>query len=162
PVGNDRWEAGFTVEEIGNYYYSLQACVDHFQTWRKDLRKRVEAEQDVKVELLIGVEYLEAAARRAAPEVSERLGMWGKTVSYEQDTANAVALALSDDLANLMAASADRSQATDYPKELAVTVDRKQALFSSWYELFPRSYGQEPGRHGAFKDCERLVPEIER
>jgi starch synthase (maltosyl-transferring) len=160
PLGNDRWEAAFTVEEIGFYHYTLQAWVDHFQTWRKDLRKRVEAGQDVKIELLIGAQYLEAAAQRASPALSQRLRMWAGALSNEQEIEKAISLALTDELAKVMAVSADRSRATDYPKELSVSVDQKRALFSAWYELFPRSYGQEPGRHGAFKDCERLLPEI--
>ncbi len=39
-------------------------------------------------------------------------------------------------------------------------VDRRKALFSTWYELFPRSCSPEPGKHGTFKDCERFLPEI--
>ncbi|RMF92880.1 MAG: alpha-1,4-glucan--maltose-1-phosphate maltosyltransferase, partial [Nitrospinota bacterium] len=34
--------------------------------------------------------------------------------------------------------------------------------FSTWYELFPRSCSPEAGRHGTFRDCERLLPEIAR
>ncbi len=41
-------------------------------------------------------------------------------------------------------------------------VDRKKALFSAWYEVFPRSCGSKAGGHGTFKDCERLLPEIAR
>jgi starch synthase (maltosyl-transferring) len=45
-------------------------------------------------------------------------------------------------------------------------VDRKRALFSAWYELFPRSEGAEnqpdgtPARHGTFKDAARRLPQI--
>jgi len=45
-------------------------------------------------------------------------------------------------------------------------VDRRQALFCSWYELFPRSEGAEiapdgtPQRHGTFKDASRRLPQI--
>jgi hypothetical protein len=44
--------------------------------------------------------------------------------------------------------------------ELQVVVDRERALFSTWYEIFPRSCSPEPGKHGTFKDCEALLPEI--
>lgn len=49
-----------------------------------------------------------------------------------------------------------------YGKELRVSVERQRALFSSWYELFPRSWGRTPGKHGTFKDCERILPDIAR
>jgi starch synthase (maltosyl-transferring) len=45
---------------------------------------------------------------------------------------------------------------------LVVEVERKKALFSSWYEFFPRSTAQEPGVHGTFKDSERILPRIAR
>jgi starch synthase (maltosyl-transferring) len=44
--------------------------------------------------------------------------------------------------------------------ELQVYVDRKKALFSTWYEFFPRSTSSEPGKHGTFKDCEKLLPRV--
>ena len=44
--------------------------------------------------------------------------------------------------------------------ELQVYVDRKKALFSTWYEFFPRSASSEPGKHGTFKDCEVLLPRV--
>ena len=64
-LGNDRWRASFRVTELGRYLYTVQAWVDHFKTWARDLGKRVEAGQDVSVELLIGAEMVEAASRRA-------------------------------------------------------------------------------------------------
>jgi starch synthase (maltosyl-transferring) len=39
-------------------------------------------------------------------------------------------------------------------------VERKKALFSTWYEFFPRSASREEGRHGTFKDCEALLPRV--
>jgi starch synthase (maltosyl-transferring) len=43
---------------------------------------------------------------------------------------------------------------------LKAFVDRSKARFSTWYEFFPRSASQEPGKHGTFKDCHRLLPRI--
>ncbi len=66
PLGNDRWQGRFHVSQLGRYCYTIQAWVDHFATWYQALRKRVEAEQEVQVELLIGAELIEAASQRAA------------------------------------------------------------------------------------------------
>ena len=65
PLGNDRWQGRFNVPQLGRYSYSIQAWVDHFATWYEALRKRVEADQEVQVELLIGAELIEAASQRA-------------------------------------------------------------------------------------------------
>ena len=43
---------------------------------------------------------------------------------------------------------------------MELVADRRQAGFSSWYELFPRSAGVTPGVHGTFADVERRLPYI--
>lgn len=45
-------------------------------------------------------------------------------------------------------------------QEYPVYVDRKKALFSTWYEFFPRSASSEAGKHGTFKDCENILPRV--
>ncbi len=50
---NDRWRGEFTVTELGRYQYTLQAWIDRFRTWQRDLQKKAEAGQDVAVELLV-------------------------------------------------------------------------------------------------------------
>jgi starch synthase (maltosyl-transferring) len=47
-----------------------------------------------------------------------------------------------------------------YDNNLRVYVDREKARFSTWYEFFPRSASSEKGKHGTFKDCERLIPRV--
>jgi starch synthase (maltosyl-transferring) len=46
----------------------------------------------------------------------------------------------------------------EYPYE--ILVERQKALFSSWYEFFPRSASLQPGKHGTFKDCQKLLPRV--
>ncbi|MBI3323439.1 MAG: DUF3416 domain-containing protein [Candidatus Omnitrophica bacterium] len=50
-----------------------------------------------------------------------------------------------------------RPAAARYEKELRVVVDREKARFSAWYELFPRSWGATPGRHGSFRELEQRL-----
>src|SRR5581483_5115799 len=51
PLVNDRWRGAFRVTELGGYCYTLEGWVDHFKTWARDLVKRVDAAQDVSVDL---------------------------------------------------------------------------------------------------------------
>ncbi len=159
---NDEWEATFTVDKIGRYYYTVQGWVDHFQTWQKDLKKKVEAGQDVKVDLLIGADLIDQAATRAKGTDAKKMNQWAATLRDEDSIGVSTSVALSEDLKLLMKTYPDKSLATSYEKELAVTVDRKRALFSSWYEFFPRSCGSASGHHSTFKDCEKRLPEIAR
>src|ERR1017187_3772366 len=62
---NDRWTAAFRVGEVGRYGFKVQGWVDHFETWRRDLLKRIAADTDAPVDYLIGAELVAAAATRA-------------------------------------------------------------------------------------------------
>jgi len=35
PIGNDRFRAEFTVQQLGSYQYSVSAWVDHLESWRR-------------------------------------------------------------------------------------------------------------------------------
>src|SRR5204862_3012808 len=65
PIGNDRWRGAFTVEGLGRYRYTVRAWIDRFGGWRRDTTVKIEAGQDVTVELLAGAEMVERAAGRA-------------------------------------------------------------------------------------------------
>ena len=161
PVVNDRWRAEFSVSRLGRYLYTLEGWVDRFKSWRRDLEKRVQAGQDVSVELLEGAELVEHAASRAAGAEAQQLSNQAGALrdgSLHQDVR--VRDAVTGDLADLMSAYPDRSRATRYARELAVIVDRDKARFSSWYEMFPRSAARETGLHGNFKDVAALLPYV--
>ena len=152
-LGNDRWRGEFVVTDVGRYAYTLAGVVDHFDTWRSDLEKRIAAGQDISVDLKNGAMLVEQAASRArAAKEAQRLQAWAKELRAGGE--KAAALALEEELAALMDELPDERLMSRYERELIVTVDRKRAQFSSWYELFPRSTAQKPGQHGTFKDVE--------
>lgn len=66
PLVNDRWRAAFSVSALGEYRYTLEAWMAPFATWASALAKRVEAGQDLAVDLQIGAGLVEAAVARAA------------------------------------------------------------------------------------------------
>ena len=41
-----------------------------------------------------------------------------------------------------------------------MTVDRERARFSTWYELFPRSWSEDPERHGTFADVTKQLEDL--
>ncbi len=150
-LDNDHWRGRFAVTRLGFYIYTLSAWIDPFQTWFRDLKKRVSAGQDVTVDLRIGENLLMVAAARAKGEDARVLSAAAASLTVD--------LALSQTLAELAGRYPVREFAAGY-KELRVAVDRERARFSTWYELFPRSTSEEPARHGTFKDCERWIPHI--
>jgi len=152
---NDRWRGSFVVNQMGCYRYTFIAWVDQFKTWQQDTAKKVEAKQDVPVDLLVGAQLIEEASQHATKRDIQTMQGWGKSLrSNQKSQSTKTRLVLGDKVASLMAKYSDRQFATTYSGELAVVVDRERARFSTWYEVFPRSCASEPGRHGTFKDCE--------
>ncbi len=162
-VANDEWTGKFQVTEIVEYRYTVRAWVDHFETWRRDLGKKCSAGQDVRVDLLIGADLLEGASRRATGSDAEQLARWARELgdTAEPDVERAAALALSESVYELARRYPDRRQAALYTPHLGVSVNRVRALYSTWYELFPRSCGTGKA-HGSFADVEPLLPDIAR
>ena len=157
-LDNDRWRATFEVTEIGTYLYTLQAWVDRFESWRQGLAKKLQARQDVAIDLLIGAGLVEEIANRAPPTDKKQLGNFISILRSKQPDAGETALL--PELAALMAKYSDRRWAVTYEKELRVNVDREKARFSTWYEMFPRSCASEPGVHGTLRDCEQRLPYV--
>ncbi|MCG8348044.1 MAG: alpha-1,4-glucan--maltose-1-phosphate maltosyltransferase [Chloroflexales bacterium] len=155
---NDRWRAELTVQEMGRYYYSIKAWVDRFKSWSRDLVKRVEAGQDVRVDRLIGADLIDEAREHASGD--DAAALQGFAAALRRGGDDGAQQGLSSALAALMARYLDQRYAVMYDHELPVTVDRERARFSTWYELFPRSTSPVPNRHGTFKDVEARLPYI--
>ena len=160
PLVNDRWRGEFIVTELGCYHYTLQAWIDPFQSWQRHLQKRIDAGQDVSVELRIGADLLRRASSKAAGDDKKRLESAAATLTRKGNSARKARLALDEGLASLVGRHSDRSFATTYQRELTVVVDRERTRFSTWYEMFPHSCASEAGRHGTFRDCEERLPYI--
>ena len=160
PLGNDRWRGSFEVDGPGRYLYTIEAWVDHYRTWRHDLRRRIDAGQDVTVDLQIGAALVESAAARAEGPDRRHIEVLLGILRNSADPEGAINAALDDGQAELVLRYADRRFATRYAPALRVTVDRERARFSTWYEMFPRSASPTPGAHGTLADCQRLLPEI--
>jgi starch synthase (maltosyl-transferring) len=163
PQVNDRWRASFQSEELGLHEFSIEAWVDRFGTWQRDLRKKVEAGLDVAVELRIGAGLARAAARRAGGEEARRLAALAEELSARGErSATDPSIGLSSELAELCARHPDRSHSTRLDAPLRILVDPPRAAFSSWYEMFPRSCSSDPERKGTLSDCEERLPYVSR
>jgi starch synthase (maltosyl-transferring) len=159
PLVNDRWRAEFVADRLGAYRYTVLGWVDHVLTWRHDLSRRVDA-ADIAVAAQIGTTLIGEAANRASGEDSTTLREWAQRLADAQEPEEIKAIGGDDAMALLATRYADRGLATQYDRELPLTVDRERARYSTWYELFPRSASTEPGRHGTLEDCEARLPYV--
>ncbi len=154
PQGNDRWKGSFIAGLPGLYEYTIEARVDHFQTWKKGMEKKIDAGQDVSLDLLIGALLVDKGAERAIKADAAKLRIFA---SKMRSRVGQNAAALDALLSLLMDRNPDKTHTALYDKILGLTVEQKKAGCSAWYEFFPRSWASEPGKHGTFTDCHRLL-----
>ena len=160
PLVNDRWEAAFRVAELGRYGFKVQGWVDHFETWHRDLLKRIKAESDAAVDYLIGADIVADAAKRASGADASWLRERAKVLRSGKDPKALHIHATDPMLHELVLRYPDKQFATESDREFSIVVDPVRARFSAWYELFPRSTAEKPGAHGTFADCEKRLPYI--
>jgi starch synthase (maltosyl-transferring) len=156
----DRWFAHFVLPEIGDHEMWIEAWPDPFLTWRRDLEKRIEAGEDITGELREGAKLVRIRSKSLPEERVEPLMNAARVLGNDDvGVETRTRVAFSQTLKELMYGPlepGDLLRTRFYP----IRVDRKEAGFSSWYELFPRSQGTTPGVHGTFADTERRLPEI--
>jgi starch synthase (maltosyl-transferring) len=159
PLGNDRWHGAFFLEDNTRYHYTLRAWEDPFGSWARDTQKKIAAGQDIALE----VEEGRQLALRLLDSLSSRLRKQLKAtfeLLENAERAELEALLLGEELPALLDSHGERCRPVTYERELEVVADRTRARFSAWYEVFPRSQGQDATRSGTFDDCIRRLPDI--
>ena len=155
PTVNDEWSASFTTEKAGQYTFQIHAWIDHFDTWFDGFKKKTQAKVDVSVELMEGAIFLRHLARKDNPKL-ESLAL---KLEDKSKPGEAIATVLSHDFAEVVHSYPLKENETK-SNEVTIRVEHQKALFSTWYEFFPRSASLESGKHGTFKDCIRLLPRV--
>jgi len=159
-VDNDRWSGHFDLQENTRYLYTIGAFTNTFESWRQEVTKKSQAGERIESELLEGRALVEGAAKRATGQdkarLNELLKQWRSSDTQEAQ----LAVALSEELAQLVERHQERTAWTVYDRELKVVVDRVRARYGAWYEIFPRSQGTIPGKGSTFQECEQRLPAI--
>jgi starch synthase (maltosyl-transferring) len=166
PLPNDRWRASFVVDAIGSWQYTVCAWVDPFLSWQHDYARRVDPD-DLRIAAATGAELIEQAARRAGRSSDGKVLLaWSRELAEAAAGARDVAalrtLGADPARADIAQRHPDMRHALTHPQVFGVTVERERARFSAWYEFFPRSASEDPGRHGTFADCEAWLPYVKR
>ena len=155
PLGNDRWQAVLRPRRIGRHLYSIESWWDGYATFCRDLELKQKAGADVKLEVEEGRRLLDDAHQRAqgcAKQVIETaLAALRKPSSNKPCShSNNVNIFFAADLRDAMASCDERPFRYQHQPALPLEIERPQAGFGSWYELFPRSATDDPARHGTF------------
>jgi starch synthase (maltosyl-transferring) len=129
PLGNDRWRGTMMPQRIGRHFFTIEAWRDEYGSLSHALEVKSRAGVDVAVDVADAAAYL------------RRLGLSEVVAKLDRaDTQAAVRLLTASETHHRVAATEARRLPCRHP-EIAVEVERPQAEFASWYELFPRSLG---------------------
>ena len=146
PVGFDWWTASVVLETEGRWTFRVEGWSDPWETWVHNAEIKIPAGIDVALVCTEGKTLFSAAADRAQSAGSSQLAALlrgaAKSLDSGQQVEDRLEVVLADDVRAAMATYGPRelvSPSPDYP----IYVDRGAALFSSWYEFFPRSQGAE-------------------
>lgn len=159
---NDRWRGSFKPRAIGRHEYTIIAWRDAWENWRSEVTKKYAAGVPVSLELEEGARLVAASvgAGRGSTDDQRALRRLADAMRAAPESERFSTL-LSDDVAGLMQRAGHRANLTRYERVLALTVDRRKAVFSAWYELFPRSMSGDPRRHGTWDDVIRRLPYVQ-
>jgi starch synthase (maltosyl-transferring) len=167
PDFNDLWRAAIQPDAVGEWTFEIEAFSDPYLTWRHAVTKKVEAgqgPQDLANDIAEGAAVLERAASAITGADRERVRLAAAALRDERIPLGArISPAL--DLSDVMWEHPVREMvSTSAPHQ--IWVDRQRALFSAWYELFPRSEGATlpkdgvPARSGTFRTAAKRLPGV--
>ncbi|MFK5924192.1 MAG: DUF3416 domain-containing protein [Verrucomicrobiota bacterium] len=169
---NDCWTASFSLDQTGEYQFTVEAWGDPFFSWLHDFERRLSGDQDSFItEYAEGAQILIAAAERASgksegkkkPPASaqadnKKLKQLAAALKSPDSPESIVKLLKNDDIFALMRRWPDRSLASSLASPLPLIIERRKASFSAWYEFFPRCAEGLADKHSTFRDC---LPRIE-
>jgi starch synthase (maltosyl-transferring) len=151
---NDRFRGEFPLADAGPYVFTIEAWTHQFGSWYQRYERKVKAQRDAALDLREGIHLLELSATRAQGadrgSLEEAIAQLKRPVSPE-DTLDVLN---KGPICTIMAALDEREDAVTFERQLTVFALRPKALFSTWYELFPRSEG------GTLRAAERRLPKL--
>ncbi|HZJ11782.1 MAG TPA: alpha-1,4-glucan--maltose-1-phosphate maltosyltransferase [Methyloceanibacter sp.] len=161
-LGNDRWRAEFPLTNNARYLYTIVAWRDLYATWCDEIAKKHGAGQTISLELIEARHLIEETIAAAGGSEADRRGFQSllKTLDLAKGDVSRLECLTSEETQKLFARAGLRTNVTGYSKVLSVWVDRRRAVFSAWYEMFPRSQSGDANRHGTFDDVIARLPYV--
>jgi starch synthase (maltosyl-transferring) len=157
--GNDRWQASFLPQRIGRYEFAVEASIDAYGSLCRSLKIKRKAGEPLAQEVTEAQTLLERAQQGAGSSAGKIILAalsWLRTESV----GDSVDLLLTRDLRDAMReAQSDQFLCRSKPA-FPIEVERPQAGFGAWYELFPRSASNSLDRHGTLDDVINRLPAL--
>ncbi|HVM06874.1 MAG TPA: maltotransferase domain-containing protein [Acidimicrobiales bacterium] len=142
--GLDRWQGAIVPTTLGMHEFVVEAWLDRYHTWRHKAEVKLAAGQDIGVELQEGVLLFERRAEQIDDaEAANHLRWVAESLRYaggDRSPHEIIAPALTDAVDELMWGPLEEVDLVRGETQ-RLWVDRERALYSAWYEFFPRSFG---------------------
>ncbi len=162
-VGNDAWRGTVPLERIGAWEYDVVARVDDYASWLRDLARRLAAGEPVTAEREVGRTLIGSVAAQAPAPLRAVLEAASTRFDDDDWPTLAAAAGLVESMARAARLVADTTgTAVHLAAPRPVWVDRHRGAVGSWYEVFPRSWSGEPGRHGTLADLAERLDHVAR
>ncbi len=155
---NDRWHAAFAPGRVGRHYFTIEAWSDDFAALRRDIEIKQRAGVDLDLEIEEARILIEQAAGADGPVKIVLSVILGRLASASRE--QALDVVLTPATRDAMRQAAERRFLVRHKPIIPLEVERPQATFAAWYELFPRSTSSVPDRHGTFDDVIARLPAI--
>ena len=167
PDDQDRVHGVFTPGTQGTWYFRVDAWSDPIATWKNAVTKKMAAGQsaaELANDLQHGAELFSRAALQTPSDVVEPLFAAARDLEDESlDVDKRVQVALSEEVAGILYSHPLRDLLVEGAIH-EVYVERRAALYNSWYELFPRSTGgwDKEGNpvHGTFDTTAKALERV--
>ncbi|WP_211902933.1 maltotransferase domain-containing protein [Saccharopolyspora erythraea] len=140
--GTDRWSAAVVPDAEGMWTLRVDAWGDPWTSWLRRVDARVSAAQPLHNDLEIGARLLDQVRQHIANDQDDALLDLAaqRLRDHESAPKDRLSLATSEPVLRLVSEHPVRELVTE-GRTQQLWVDRPRALFSAWYELFPRSTG---------------------
>ena len=144
PKGLDIWQAHVRMATEGDWTFRIEGWSDPWGTWRHNALAKLPLGMDVELLCLEGRELFKEAAETAEQSrvmpASHLLRAAAEALNPNTPVSEIEDLIKSRPIDRAMARFGPR-EAISATQEYPIRVERRRALYSSWYEFFPRSQG---------------------
>jgi starch synthase (maltosyl-transferring) len=154
---NDRWTGAFSPHRIGPHRFTVEAWIDEFAGLLRDLEVKQKAGVVTKADVLDAKAFVQSLSGVSA---KSRAKLENLVQSLDGASVEQAVAALTDDTNQDTIRAAQPRRFSTRAQPIPLDVERQKAVFSSWYELFPRSASPVAGRHGTFDDVIARLPQI--
>lgn len=159
-VDNDNWSGTFSIDAAGDYIYLICSWIDTFSTWQHNFIKKYEAGLEIQSDIKEGYTLITSAAFKMPSDLSSLLREAAEDLMDNSSNKYQCYLIATDHaVIDLMKKYEDRSNVSFSKIKYPLMVNQKHAMFSAWYEFFPRSFKASEGQ-SVFRSLDPVLSRI--